>query len=47
MKVNMACLISLLEQTLKNTFGECMFNQPVTSATIQPEKRLGGQSKEP
>jgi hypothetical protein len=45
LKVNMAHIASLLEQTLGNTSSEGSSNQPVTlvetQATIQPKERMG------
>jgi hypothetical protein len=34
LKVSMARIVSLLEQTLKNIFGEGLSNETVTDATI-------------
>jgi hypothetical protein len=44
LKVCIACIVSLLEQTLRNTFGKGPSNHAVTfaqtQASIQPEERM-------
>jgi len=47
----MTHIASLLELTLRNTFGEGLSNQAITfaqtQAIVQPEEMMGEQSQEP
>jgi hypothetical protein len=42
LKVNMVCITSMLEQTLKNVSNKGPSNRFMTFTTIQPEEIMGG-----
>jgi hypothetical protein len=44
LKVNMARIISLLEQKLKHLYGEGLSNRPVVFSIIQPKERMKGHA---